>query len=110
MFVVAVGIAAYTGFRLPNAWTATLDAVSLTDGFHRRIVVGTLLHPLALATGYAYWVFATKSFLVLVALLVVLGVALIQAQLTSQRVSSRWLPCTGCRFAAPSGSSSHRSC
>jgi hypothetical protein len=86
MFVVAVTIAAYTGFRLPNAWTATLDAVSLTDGFHRRIVVGTLLHPLAVVTGYSYWVFATKSFLVLVALLVVVGIALIRARLTSQRV------------------------
>ena len=83
-FVVLV--AAYTGFRMPNDWTATLDSVSVTDGFHRRFLVGTLLHPLALATGYNYWVFAAKDFLVLGALLAVLAVVVIKAKLVSQRL------------------------
>jgi hypothetical protein len=65
----AVLVPLYIGFRLPNAWSATLDAVSLTDGFHRRIVVGTLLRPLALATDFNYWLFASFSYLVLGALL-----------------------------------------
>jgi hypothetical protein len=82
----AVLVAAYTGFRMPNDWTATLDSVSVTDGFHRRFLVGTLLHPLALATGYNYWVFAAKDFLVLGALLAVLTVAVIKAKLVSQRL------------------------
>jgi hypothetical protein len=69
----ALALALFTGFRVPNAWSATLDAVSLFGGFHRRFVVGTLLHPLAVATGYSYWVFAAWSFLVLAALLAVLA-------------------------------------
>ena len=60
----AFALALYTGFRVPNAWSATLDSVSLFGGFHRRFVVGTLLHPLAVATGYNYWVFAAWSFAV----------------------------------------------
>jgi len=69
----AFALALYTGFRVPNAWSATLDSVSLFGGFHRRFVVGTLLHPLAVATGYNYWVFAAWSFAVLAALLAVLA-------------------------------------
>jgi len=86
VFVLAVAVAAYTGFRLPNDWTATLDAVSITEGFHRRILVGTLLHPLAVATHDNYWVFAVKSYLVLAALLAVATVALIRTKLVSHRL------------------------
>ncbi len=71
----ALLLAAYRGFRLPGDWAVTLEAVSLTDGFHRRFLVGTLLRPLALATGYAYWVFAAAAFAVLAALLVAVAVA-----------------------------------
>ncbi len=61
---LAIVVAAYTGFRVPNVWSATLQAVSLFDGFHRRFVVGTLLHPFALLTEDNYWMFATFSYLV----------------------------------------------
>ena len=44
---ISMLLAAYTGFRLPNLWSATLYTTSLPDGFHRRFVVGTLLHPLS---------------------------------------------------------------
>lgn len=85
-FVLALATAAYTGFRLPGAWVATLDTVSVTDGFHRRFLVGTLLNPLAVATGYDYWVFAVAGFAVLAALLVVLTVAFVRARQESRRV------------------------
>jgi hypothetical protein len=83
---IAVFVALYTGFRLPNAWSATLEAVSLTDGFHRRFVVGTLLRPLALATDYDYRLFATFSYLVLAALLTVIVVNAWRTQLLEQRL------------------------
>ena len=83
---LAVLVALYTGFRVPNQWSATLDAVSITDGFHRRFVVGTLLRPLALATDYNYWLFATFSFLVLGALLAVLIVNALRTENTAARL------------------------
>lgn len=76
---LALLLAAYRGFRMPGDWVATLEAVSVTDGFHRRFLVGTLLHPLAVATGYAYWVFAVAAFAVLGALLAVLAFAFFRA-------------------------------
>ena len=85
-FVLALTTAAYTGFRLPGAWVATLDTVSVTDGFHRRFLIGTLLHPLAVATGYDYAVFAAAGFAVLAALLVVLTVAFVRARQESRRL------------------------
>jgi hypothetical protein len=78
--VLALLLAAYRGFRMPGDWAVTLEAVSLTDGFHRRFLVGTLLHPLALATGYAYWVFAAAGLAVLAAVLGVLAVAFARAR------------------------------
>jgi hypothetical protein len=86
MVAVAILVAAYTGFRMPSRWCATLDAVSLFDGFHRRFVVGTVLRPLAIATGYDYWLFAGYSFAVLLALLAALTVAAFRADLISRRV------------------------
>lgn len=83
---LSVFVALYTGFRLPNAWSATLQAVSLTDGFHRRFVVGTLLRPLALATNYDYGLFATFSYLVLAALLTVIVVNALRTKLLEQRL------------------------
>lgn len=82
----AILVAAYTGFRMPSRWCATLDAVSLFDGFHRRFVVGTLLRPLAIATGFNYWLFAGFSLAVLLALLAILAVAAARAELVSQRI------------------------
>ena len=87
---IALGLATffalYTGFRVPNAWSATLQSVSLTDGFHRRFVVGTLLRPLALATDFDYRLFATFSFLVLGGLLTVVVINAWRTQLLSQRL------------------------
>nr|WP_233223672.1 hypothetical protein [Amycolatopsis sp. CA-128772] len=80
LFALALLLAAYRGFRLPGDWAVTLEAVSLTDGFHRRFLVGTLLHPLAVATGHAYWVFAAAAFAVLAALLGVVAVAFARAR------------------------------
>jgi hypothetical protein len=73
---LGVIVAAYVGFRLPGLWTTTLDGVSLFDGFHRRFLVGTLLHPL----GLHYAVFAAFSFAVLAALLAIIVVAALRAR------------------------------
>ncbi len=86
LFALALLLAAYRGFRMPGDWAATLEAVSVTDGFHRRFLVGTLLHPLAVATGYAYWVFALAAFAVLAALLAVLIAAFFRAKHPGHRV------------------------
>ncbi|GGS28307.1 hypothetical protein GCM10010171_21620 [Actinokineospora fastidiosa] len=90
--VVAIGLAVYTGFRAPSAWTATLHSVSVTDGFRRRVLVGTLLRPLALATDYDYWVFAGWSFLVSAAVLgVVVGVYLRTGSASVRLLIVGWL-------------------
>ncbi|HSN29974.1 MAG TPA: hypothetical protein VLT45_26990, partial [Kofleriaceae bacterium] len=68
----AVLLAFYTGVRLPNSWSVTLQTTSLFDGFHRRFLVGTLLRPFAALFGYHYAFYATLSFLILGALLAVL--------------------------------------
>jgi hypothetical protein len=85
LFSVSVLLAAYTGFRLPNLWSATLYTVSFQDGFHRRFVVGTLLHPLSSSLSYNYWLYATVAFVILCALIVVLASAACRARLASQR-------------------------
>jgi hypothetical protein len=83
---VAILVAWYQGFRLPKSWCATLSAVSVTDGFHRRFVVGTLLRPLANATDYSYWVFAAYGMLILAALLAVLHIQALRTRLLGQRL------------------------
>ncbi|MGW4832386.1 hypothetical protein ACWEOG_32685 [Amycolatopsis japonica] len=83
LFAIAVLLAGYTGFRLPGEWAATLQAVSLTDGFHRRFLVGTLLKPF----GHDYTVFAVASFAVLGALLAVVTLVFFH----SRTESRRWL-------------------
>ncbi len=85
LLTVSILLAAYTGFRMPNLWSATLYTVSLPDGFHRRFLVGTLLRPLSEATDYDYWLYATVAFVILAALLAVLIVAALRARLVSQR-------------------------
>jgi hypothetical protein len=82
---LALVVAVYTGFRLPNAWVATQGSVSLFDGFHRRWVVGTLLRPLAVATDYNYWLFAAYGFVLLAIVLFVLVRITWRAKLASQR-------------------------
>src|SRR5205823_13462099 len=79
-------LATYRGFRMPGDWAVTLEAVSLTDGFHRRFLVGTLLHPLAVVTGYAYWVFAAAALAVLAAVLAVLAAAFFRARHPGHRL------------------------
>jgi hypothetical protein len=86
LFALALLLAAYRGFRMPGDWAATLEAVSVTDGFHRRFLVGTLLHPFALVTGYAYWVFAVAAFAVLAALIAVLATAFFRARHPGHRL------------------------
>jgi hypothetical protein len=82
---VSMLLAAYTGFRLPNLWSATLYTTSLPDGFHRRFLVGTVLRPFSEALDYNYWLYAAVAFAILGALLVVLVVAALRARLVSQR-------------------------
>ncbi|WP_033290070.1 hypothetical protein [Amycolatopsis jejuensis] len=92
LFVVALGLAAYTGFRLPGAWAVTLQTASLADGFHRRFLIGTLLHPFAAIAGYHYWLFAAAAFLILAALLTVITVAFLRSRTESARfVLIGWL-------------------
>ncbi|SEP50391.1 hypothetical protein [Amycolatopsis saalfeldensis] len=86
LFVIAVGLAGYTGFRLPGTWVATLESTSLTDGFHRRFLVGTLLHPLAVLAGYDYRVFAVASYAVLGGLLAALAIAFFRSPDGSRRL------------------------
>lgn len=83
---LAVCCALYTGFRVPNAWSATLQAVSLTDGLHRRFVVGTVLRPFALATDFDYRLFATFSYLVLTWLLAIIVGNALRTRLLEQRL------------------------
>ena len=85
LVAIALIIAAYTGFRVPNLWSVTLMAVSITDGFRRRFLVGTLLRPIAESRNFSYWWYAAVAFVVLVALLAVIVVAALRARLLSQR-------------------------
>jgi hypothetical protein len=85
VLTIALLLAAYTGFRMPNLWSATLSAVSLQDGFHRRFLVGTLVHPLSVALDYDYYLFATVAFVILFLVLAVLVTAVLRARLVSQR-------------------------
>ncbi|GAB3740073.1 hypothetical protein GCM10027598_69980 [Amycolatopsis oliviviridis] len=82
LFVIALFVAGYTGFRPPGEWAATLQAVSLTDGFHRRFLVGTLLKPF----GHGYLVFAVASFVVLGAVLVAVTLAFFRSRTEIRRL------------------------
>ncbi|MFE0028491.1 hypothetical protein [Amycolatopsis sp. NPDC059021] len=85
VFLAVLPLAAYTGFRSPSDWAVTLESVSLTDGFHRRFLVGTVLRPFAALFGYHYAVYAVAAFAVLGLLLTVLVVAFFQAPSESRR-------------------------
>ncbi|MGW9206298.1 hypothetical protein ACWGR4_04845 [Embleya sp. NPDC055664] len=92
LLVACVLLAAYTGIRAPSAWTATLQTISLQDGFHRRFVVGTVLHPVAEATDYPYALFAGTSFVILAALLAVVVVAAARTRVPARRaLVAGWL-------------------
>ena len=89
---IAVCIAAYAGLRMPSAWATTLQAVSITDGFYKRFLVGTVLRPFAIATRYDYWYFTLFSFLVLAALLAFIVAAILRSRSTScQVLGIAWL-------------------
>ncbi|KUL20631.1 hypothetical protein ADL12_48560 [Streptomyces regalis] len=81
-------LAAYTGFRLPSLWSVTLQTTSLADGFHRRFLVATVLHPFAEWAGNAYWFHAAFSFGVLALLLAVIVTTVVRATTPVRR----WLP------------------
>lgn len=83
--LACVAVAAYTGIRMPNGWSATLQAVSFQDGFHRRFLVGTLMDPVADAAGYRYRMYALLSFLILGALLAVLVHQAVVTRLPARR-------------------------
>ena len=88
----AVGLAAYTGIRLPNLWATTLYSVSVTDGFIRRSLVGTVLEPIYQVFGHTYEVAAIVAFVVLIGLVSVVAYQAIRARLASQRlVVLAWL-------------------
>ena len=80
---------------MPNIWTATLDAVSVTDGIHRRVLVGTVLRPLGCCSTSLPPCTPTFSFMVLGALLVTITVLSSGARgLFSQRLLViAWLVC-----------------
>lgn len=81
-----VAVAAYTGLRMPSRWAVTLQAVSLQDGFHRRFLLGTVLRPFAAPAGYPYELFVAVSFVVLGALVAVLGRLAVVARKPAQRL------------------------
>lgn len=83
---ISILFAWYVGFRPPSSWAATLQAVSVTDGFHRRFAVGTLLRPLAIATDYNYWLFAVFCFAVLAALIGTMVRVALRSESSLQRV------------------------
>lgn len=85
LFVAVLLLAGYTGFRLPSDWAVTLESVSLTDGFHRRFLVGTVLRPFAALFGYHYVVYAIAGFVVLGMVLTTLVVAFFRASSVSRR-------------------------
>lgn len=98
---LAILIAAYTGIRMPDRWSVTLQAVSIFDGIHRRFLVGTVLRPFALLFGYDYRLFAVFSFAVLAALLWIIARAAVRSELWSkQLVVIAWflLPAGGFLF------------
>jgi hypothetical protein len=82
----AVAVALFTGFRMPNTWSMTLQSISLFHGFHRRFLVGTVLHPLLRVTDFDERLLASFSFLVLAALIVILWRSALRTQLWSRRL------------------------
>jgi hypothetical protein len=83
---LAILVAAYTGVRLPDRWSVTLQAVSIFDGIHKRFLVGTVLRPFTLAFGYDYRLFAVFSFAVLAALLYLIWRAAVRSELWSKQL------------------------
>lgn len=82
----AVLFAAFTGFRAVSLWCTTLQSVSITDGFHRRFLVGTLLRPLATVTDFDYWLFASFSYAVLLAVVFVIARVALTSPVFARRV------------------------
>ncbi|MEP6863884.1 MAG: hypothetical protein ABJE66_24870 [Deltaproteobacteria bacterium] len=83
---LAILVAAYTGVRMPDRWSVTLQAVSIFDGIHRRFLVGTVLRPFTALFGYDYRLFALFSFAVLTALLYVIWRAAVRSELWSKQL------------------------
>lgn len=84
VLAAALLIPAYSGFRLPNYWSATLTLVNAPDGFFRRTLVGTIFTPLWSAVDYAYPAFAIFSFVILALLLACVLIVASQAQNDAQ--------------------------
>lgn len=79
-------LACYVGFRLPGAYSLTFYNVSWFDGITRRALFGTVLGPLWSGTDHSYWAQALVSFVVLLALLVVILRQALRARFDSQRI------------------------
>lgn len=84
--LVALTIAAYVGFRLPNLWSVTLYNVTLGDGTIRRSLFGTLTAPLWEVFEHSYAGYAAIATLISMLLAVVALLAAIGARTSSQRV------------------------
>jgi len=63
---LALLLAIYVGLRLPNLWSLNYYIPGAFDGFWRRGLLGTLLHPLG-AIRFNYWFIAGLQALVLLA-------------------------------------------
>jgi hypothetical protein len=85
---LAVLVAAITALRSPSRWSATLQAVSVFDGFHKRVLVGTLLRPFAYLAHDSYYLYAGFSFVVLAT---VIGVLVAAAIRTDNLVLRLWV-------------------
>jgi hypothetical protein len=84
MLVLSVAYAALQGARLPSLWVVTLYTPSLTGGFVKRSLVGTLLRPLFVIKE-SYWFGAVTALVALLAVLVIVVSAAWRSQLLSQR-------------------------
>ena len=83
---LAVGLAAYAGFRLPSLYSMTLYNIGISDGAWRRGIFATLLTPLWEVSGYRYGVMALVALSVLAALVVSAFLAVWGAQWDTQRL------------------------
>ena len=46
LLAFGVALAFYRGFQMPSLWTSNYYLLDIQHGFHRRCLLGTLLHPL----------------------------------------------------------------
>jgi hypothetical protein len=84
LLLLSAAFAAFQGARMPSLWAVTLYTPSVTGGFVKRSLVGTLLRPL-FVIDKSYWLAAGIAVAVLVAILVIIVSAAWRSELLSQR-------------------------